>query len=290
MPSSVLGVAPELADYECYRFGRSRQRFRGPQPDLSKPYLAFIGGSETYGKFVENPFPSELGRRLGISVANWGAPQAGPGLFLKDPVLLEACSNAKVCIVSVMGATNMSNRLYSVFQRRNSRLRGVSKVLPLLFPDVDLEKFKFVHNMLFNLHKANPENFRAVELELREAWVARMRELLEAIETTRVLVWMSVRTPDEDFGPSKRDDFLLPPAFVNREMLEAVAPMADLLVEYVPDADLSLTVSDNDTNVSFSDASPEKWQMRYPGQAVHNQAADLIAEPLGDILALKTRV
>ena len=289
MSTSVLGVAPELINYNYYRFGRSRQRFRGPHPKLDKPYLAFIGGSETYGKFVEKPFPAQLGDQLGMTAANWGAPQAGPGFFLKDPVILEACSNAKICVVSVMGATNMSNRMYSVFHRRNARIRDVSKVLPLLFPDVELERFKFVHNLLFNLHRANPANFRAVELELREAWVARMKELLEAIETTRVLVWMSVRTPEEDFGPIERDDFLIPPAFVNRDMLEAVAPMADLVIEYVPDPELSNSDAKAGPKVSFSsEPAPEKWQTLYPGQAVHNQASELILDPLRDILSINS--
>ena len=282
MPTASMGVAPELIDYQNYRFGRARQRYRGPKPDLDKPYVAFIGGSETYGKFVEKPYPALVGEALGLNVANWGTPEAGPGFFLKDPVLLEACSCAQVCVVSLMGAPNMSNRLYSVFQRRNARLKGVSKMLPLLFPEVNLTQYRFVHNMLFNIHKSNPENFKAVELELREAWIARMRELLEAIETTRVLVWMSVRAPEEDYGPKERGDFVVPPAFVNREMVEAVAPMADLMVEYVPAE--ALAKADGASEAPFFAGSGNDGMARYPGQAVHEQAAQLLAEPLQDIL------
>lgn len=287
MPSATLGVAPELIDYQNYRFGRARQRFRGPKPDLSKPYLAFIGGSETYGKFVEAPYPSLIGEALGQPVANWGTPEAGPGFFLKDPVILEACSCSKVCVISVMGAPNLSNRLYSVFHRRNARLKGFSKMLPLLFPEINLNSFRFVHNMLFNLYKANPENFKAVELELREAWIARMRELMEAIETTRVLVWMSVRAPEEDFGPKERGDFIVPPAFVNREMVEAIAPMADLLVEYVPSREMAAANPDVEAPFFSGTGTGENAPARYPGQAVHQQAADLLAGPLRDVLAAK---
>ena len=286
MATTALGVAPELIDYKSYRFGRARQRYRGPRPDLDKPYLAFIGGSETYGKFVEKPYPALIGERLGANVANWGSPEAGPGFFLKDPVVLEACSCAQVCVVSIMGATNMSNRLYSVFNRRNARIRDTSKMLRLLFPDLDLGQYRFVHNLLYNLFKANPENFKAVELELREAWVARMRELLESIETARVLVWMSVRAPEEDNVARDRGAFVVPPAFVNRDMVEAIAPMADLLVEYVPDvASVQGSIDSPFFQGSGSDASA--W--RYPGQAIHDQCTDILAAPLADILRIKGR-
>lgn len=288
MPAATMGVAPELIDYKNYRFGRARQRFRGPKPDLSKPYIAFIGGSETYGKFVDQPYPAMVGEALDFPVANWGTPEAGPGFFLKDPVVLEACSCAKICVVSIMGAPNMSNRLYSVFHRRNARLKGTSKMLPLLFPEVNLEKFRFVHNMLYNLHKANPENFKAVELELREAWVARMRELLEAIETTRVLVWMSVRAPEEDYGPKERGDFVVPPAFVNRQMVEEIAPMADMLVEYVPGEALARADPRQDLPF-FSGSGGDGNLARYPGQEVHSQAASLLTDPLREVLAIKAR-
>ena len=60
-------------DYNTYRFGRSRQRFRGPKPDLSEPYISFVGGSETFGKFVEQPFPARLQDALDYTCANWGS-------------------------------------------------------------------------------------------------------------------------------------------------------------------------------------------------------------------------
>ena len=267
-------------EYNTYRFGRSRQRFRGPKPDLSGSYISFIGGSETFGKFVEHPFPALLEESLDFTCANWGTPGAGPSFFLKDPVVLEACSNSKVCVVSVMGAVAMSNRLYSVFKRRNSRVRTMSAGLRAMFPDLNLEDFRFAHNMLRHMHRDNPSNFKVLEIELREAWIARMRELLDEIETSRVLFWMSERTPEEKTSTDARAAFVTHPAFVDREMLEAVAPMADLVVEYVPQT----------PSQDWASADPKEGlpALPVPGDLMHQQAAQLLAGPLRDILSSQT--
>lgn len=285
MAGPVMGVPAELIDYRNYRFGRARQRYRGPKPDLSGNYIAFLGASETYGKFVERPFPAIIGERLGISAANWGSPEAGPSFFLKDPVVLEAASCAKICVVTMMGAVNISNRLYSVFKRRNARVRSVSKMLELLYPDMDLKQYRFTHNLLYNLYRENPKNFKAVELELREAWIARMRELLDDIETVKVLLWMSARSPDDDAGPTGRHSFINAPSFVNREMVEALAPMADVVVEYVPEMR-----GDGPAPDIYCGAEAEDSAWRYPGQPMHNQVAALLEAPLADILGIKLPV
>ncbi len=279
--AAAVKTVQEL-DYKTYRFGRSKQRFRGPQPDLTQPYVAFIGGSEPFGKFVEKPFPAILGQKLDYSCVNWGTPGAGPSFFLRDPVVLEACSKAKVCVITVMGAVAMSNRLYSVFKRRNSRIRDTSKTLKALYPNMKLGDFRFAHNMLRKMHQGNPENFKVVEIELREAWVARMRELLEEIETTRVLLWMSARAPEEEPRIKDPGAFTSPPAFVNREMIEKVAPMADILVEYV--AGHGVANMPGDGRIFTEDQADAA--LRYPGQTMHNQVADLLADPLKQIVAI----
>jgi len=150
-------------------------------------------------------------KALDYTCVNWGTPGAGPSFFLKDPVVLEGCSNSQACVISVMGAVAMSNRLYSVFKRRNSRVKTTSASLKAMFPNLNLDGFRFAHNMLRLMHNDNPSNFKVLEIELKEAWIARMCELLDEIETTRVLLWMSERTPDESLGLENRSSFVWPP-------------------------------------------------------------------------------
>lgn len=277
---SEVETGQTVLEYNSYRFGRSKQRFRGPQPDLTQPYVAFIGGSEPFGKFVPDPFPCQLQDRLQMQCANWGTPGAGPSFFLRDPVLLEACSAAKACVVTVMGAVAMSNRMYSVFKRRNARIRDTSKTLKALYPNMQLGDFRFAHNMLRKMYQRNPRNFEVIEIELREAWVARMSELLEEIETTRVLLWMSDRAPEEDPRADDPDRYTSSPAFVNREMLESVAPLADILVEYVAGSGVSNLPGDGRI---YSEEQADA-AVRYPGMTMHTQVAELLEAPLRQVI------
>lgn len=187
----AYGIEIEDArEVELYRFGRSKQVFRGPKPDLSKPYFAFIGGSEPFGKFVREPFPKLVENRIKQTCVNLSTPGAGPGFYLRDPVVLETCSLAKICVVQVMSAAQLSNRMYSVYPRRNMRLRGVSGTLRALYPQMDFSKFKYVSALIPELRNVNSEAYKIVLAEQQSAWMARMLELLQDVETRKILLWI----------------------------------------------------------------------------------------------------
>ncbi len=180
----------EVGGVELYRFGRSQQVFRGPKPDLSKPYIAFIGGSEPFGKFVLEPFPKLVENTIGQTCITLSTPGAGPGFFLKDPVVLETCSRAKTCVIQVMDAVPLSNRMYSVYPRRNMRLRAVSEPLRALYPQVDFSSYRYVSAMIRKLKKVDAEAYSVVLAEQQSAWLARMLELFQDIETRKILLWI----------------------------------------------------------------------------------------------------
>lgn len=214
------GIAIEEAgEAELYRFGRSKQVFRGPKPSLANPYFSFIGGSEPFGKFVMEPFPRLVESKIGRTCVNFGSPGAGPGFFLKDPVLLEACSDSIACVVQVMSAAQLSNRMYSVFPRRNMRLRGVSDTLKSLYPKIDFSGFRYVSSMLRKLQVDDADAYQVVLTEQRSAWLARMLELLEDIEAPKLLLWLDVRGGDEMTKT------------VTPEMVEILAKHADRLLK-----------------------------------------------------------
>lgn len=267
-------------DYQSYRFGRARQRFRGPMPDLSGSYVSFIGGSETFGKFSPIAFPNLLEQKLKTPCANWGTPGAGPWFFLKDPVLLEALSRSRVCVISVMGAIPNSNRLYTVYKRRNARVRDLTEQIKALFPKLDHNGYRFANNMLRSMEKSNKANFKLIEMEIRAAWVARMRELLVDIETYKVLLWFSQRRPED---VSKRP-FDQAPTFVNREMLDTVAKDVDEVIEVIlPPQNIERARMDR---VFYSDE--EGAAMLHPGMSEHAIAAEALQQPLQ--AALKSRL
>lgn len=123
------------------RYGSSRLLFRGPRRPLDGRQIAFVGGSETYGRCVAEPFPRLVEAALGAPCVNFGQVNGSIDVAVNDPLLMQACREAVVSVVEVTGALNMSNRFYQVHPRRNDRLTRVSTVLQALFPDVDFSEF-----------------------------------------------------------------------------------------------------------------------------------------------------
>lgn len=201
----AYGIDPLLRDdLIFYRFGRAQQVFRAPRPDLRRPYCAFIGGSETFGKHVRVPFPALLQDRTGIPAANFGTPGAGPGFFLSDPAVLQVANAAELTVVQVMSPAAVSNRMYSVYPRRNTRLYAASETLRMLYPEVDFKGFRFVRWMLWNLERIDPARFAIVLAEIHSAWLARTAELLGALEGHKILLWIHHPALEKSLPPQAR--------------------------------------------------------------------------------------
>lgn len=217
-------------DYYPCHYGNSRLLFRGPKRDTNKAYVAVLGGTEAYGKFVPNPFPDLLERDLGLGVANLGCMNAGPDVFLNEPAIVEVAARSCVTVLQILGAQNLSNRYYAVHPRRNDRFLGASPVLKAIFPQVDFTEFNFTRHMLTALQSVSADRFEVVAEELRAAWVARMKTLLGRLTGPVALLWMADDTPPP---PARRVDMALSPMLVDGEMIAALRPKAAAYVEVV---------------------------------------------------------
>lgn len=215
-------------DYAPCRYGTSRTLFRGPARSLDGDYIACLGGTETYGRFVTRPFPDLLEAGLGRTTVNFGCINAGLDVFLHDKVIMRACAQAALTVVQIVGAQNMSNRFYSVHPRRNDRFLRASRRMTEIWPDVDFSEIHFTRHLLSVLQASSPGQFAKLRHELNEAWVARMRSLARELGGRVVLLWMSDRRPDD---PAELDDG--GPLFVTGSMIEAVLPDVLDVVEVV---------------------------------------------------------
>jgi hypothetical protein len=224
---TIDSLGDAALDYLPCRYGSSRLLFRGPRSDLTFPYIAFLGGTETYGKFVETPFVMQLDEMLKPTCVNFGCMNAGVDVFLHDPFLPDAARRAEVTVLQAPSAQNMSNRLYQVHPRRNDRFVSATNMLRSIFPDVDFARFHFNKHMLAHLHDVSPERYRIVEQELHEAWKARMVSLLDRISGRIVLMWLSERRPDDTAHVRQE------PMHVTAEMLEHVRSHVTQYVEIV---------------------------------------------------------
>ncbi|MBO9475525.1 hypothetical protein J7413_18430 [Shimia sp. R10_1] len=217
-------------EYEPCHYGESRLMFRGPQKSLDDPYVAFIGGTETYGKFVQQPFVEIVDQTLPLTCVNLGYVNAGIDAFLAEPSVLEMAQRAEVTVVQVMGAQNMSNRYYKVHPRRNDRFIGASNMMQMVFNEIDFSEFHFTRHMLGTLCARTPDRYSMVRDELRMAWSARMKLLLNTIGGKVVLLWVADHAPETALGTSGLGP---DPLFVDRLMIEELRPLVEDVVEVV---------------------------------------------------------
>lgn len=259
-------------DYLPCRYGTSKLLFRGPRRRLDGDYCALLGGSETYGKYVRTPYPALLEDRLGASVVNFGYMNAGADVFLNEPVIIDACNKARVTVVQLLGAHNMSNRFYAVHPRRNDRFLRASALMKTIFREVDFTEFHFTRHMLLSLKERSPKKYTLIESELKAAWVARMRLLLQRIVGRSVLLWIGDHHP----GGVARDALGPDPLLIDSGMVEAIRPHATDFVRVVPSVAAGLAGT---AGMEFDPLdAPAAAQM--PGPAVHEEVACALAPVL----------
>lgn len=256
-------------DYFPCRYGSSRLLFRGPRRDIDRAYVAVLGGTETYGKFVPMPFPDLIERELGLPVANLGCMNAGPDVFLNEQTVTEIAARASVTVVQILGAQNLSNRYYAVHPRRNDRFLGATPLLRAIYPRVDFTEFNFTRHMLMSLQQASPDRFEVLAEELRAAWVARMKLLLSRLGRRVVLLWVSDHPPP---SPTRRVDLARNPLLIDSEMISAVRfPVAGYVEAVFSPAALSQGVE----GMAFAPMEAPA-AAGLPGPAAHQEVADLL--------------
>ncbi|MFO7771663.1 MAG: DUF6473 family protein [Roseovarius gahaiensis] len=272
------GRAP--LDYcPCHYFG-SKLTFRGPKRQLHGDYVVFLGGTETYGKFIRAPFAAMVEKRLGVACVNLGWPNAGLDVLLNDPAMSKARADAAAVVLQLPGAQNMSNRFYTVHQRRNDRFLTATDALRRLFPDVDFTEFHFTRHMLRRLQRVSPERFDLVREELRAVWVERIGKLLAGDGPPVVALWFAARRPGHGCDGA---DLAQDPAFVTRRMLEAVRGRAVQVVEVTASATALKTGT---SGMVFSSAeAPAANELL--GPAAHAEAAMALVPALRGVMVTK---
>ena len=260
-------------DYYPCRYGKSKLLFRGPCRDLDQPYVAVLGGTETYGKFVPVPFPARVEQDTGFRMVNLGCVNAGLDVYINELAVIDIAARAQVTVVQIVGAQNLSNRYYDVHPRRNDRFLRASNLLRSVFREVDFTEFHFTRHMLHALQAVSVEKFEVVAEELRASWVSRMIGLLARIPGKTVLLWMADHRP---LLPGKRANLASDPILVDTEMIAAVRAHATVYLEVVstPAAQAAGT-----TGMAFAPFD-EPAAMQMPGPAVHEE----VALALGSVL------
>lgn len=265
------------------RYPESKLIFRGPKKNLRHDYMACLGGTETFGRFVTYPFPHLLEETLGMPCVNLGWPNAGIDVLLYDQGLRDVASAANLAVLQVPCAINMTNRYYKVHKRRNDRFLVAKEPLRALFPEVDFMEFNFTRHMLLHLRSVSVERFVNVHAELASTWVAGMIQFVKAVETPVVLFWFSDRKPDHRSNdPSVHYD----PALVTRDMLLSVRPFFAGLVEYeIPGGAHADKVEQGQVKAAIHEYDLHAAR-ELPGQRAHKRAAKVLIPSVKELLEM----
>ena len=68
----------------------------GPKKSCKHSYGVCLGGADTFGGEVPNPFSAMLEREMGMPILNLGAQHSGAGFYSEDDAIHEIIENAQV--------------------------------------------------------------------------------------------------------------------------------------------------------------------------------------------------
>lgn len=257
-------------DYAPCSYGTSRLVFRGPPRPLDAPYVAVIGGTESYGKFVQRPWPMLVEDAIGVPTINLACVNAGADAYLADQGVLQVAGAARAVVVQVTGAVNLSNAFYAVHPRRNDRFLRALPPLVRLYPEVDFTNIHFTRHLMLTLRKVSPERLLDVADALRQTWAERTDMLLERLAVPKILLWMASRSPRDPVVDLSGD-----PLLVDGGMIDVVRPRADAYVEVL------LPPPGDPTEEGLSFASLERPAAEgMPGVRAHRAVAQAVVAAL----------
>jgi len=217
----------DAIDYHLCSLPGLGGHFRGPYPGelIDNQFVACVGAAQTFGVFCRFPFPAQLEERIGLRCVNMGIGGAGPEAFFRPPHLA-LINRSRLAIVQVMSARCVSN---SEFVHPG----GFSNGRRRSHPDSPLEQA----SELWGRYIAENSKEKVISLvgESRANWVEWYKKLLASITVPKILFWFSERKPEEKSGGDDTRSFNTLsggyPHFVNRDMLEALRPCVDSVVE-----------------------------------------------------------
>jgi len=211
-------------------YGISKLPFRGPRRPTDGRYVAFLGGSETFARFIEKPFPDLTETAIGEVCVNLGCQSAGPDVFLQDTALQSLCHDAAATVIQIVGAANLSNTFYKVHPRRNDRFIAPTAKLLALYPEIDFAEIAFTGHLISRLRTVDEERFGTVRKAMQSTWLRRMKVLIGQSTGPVLILWFGSRAPDE---PSEGQNPAHHPVFVTRTMLEGLRPHVADIIEVV---------------------------------------------------------
>lgn len=248
--------------------GISKEKFRGPALDPSRPYVACIGAAQTFGRFCTRPFPSVLSVACDFQFLNLAVGGAGPRLF-DTPEYLNYLNKAEFVIVQIMAGRSEGNSLFD--NSASGDLYGIRLK--------DKKRMRF-EDFLSELRETSSLDLvTQIVRETQDNYVRSYIRLLNHINRPKLLLWLSNRSPDEpeDLTWETVGHY---PQLVNRSMVERVRHYADGYVECVSTAGIPQQLWIADKPIDGARLENNRlMNYYYPSPIMHMLAAQAL-EPL----------
>ena len=178
----------DIVDYQEFTLPGCPAPFRGPcfDPQVAAPgsYFTCLGAAQTFGCFVDRPFPEIVAERTGLKALNLAVGGTGPGFYLQYPSLIAAMNRGRFVILQCMAARHESNSRFEAdgyVEFVKDRVHGDSVDSGTAWRRVIDEEF---------------DKAPCYVAESRASWLATMRKLVDAITVPVVFFWFSRREPD----------------------------------------------------------------------------------------------
>jgi len=246
-------------------------QFRGAPPDLEKPFLAFIGAAQTFGRFSHEPFAILVGERLGLPILNLGVGGAGPRHFNRRNYL-DVLNKADLVVMQVLSGRSSSCSLFD-----NSRSNGMRGKTPFSLDEMRVDEFYKSIN-----ERMGEAAVRQAADEMRRDYQANFIELLAGITRPKILLWLSSRSPDyaDDYANVPYGVFSKFPQLVNRGMVEELKAFSDAYVECVSETGLPQRLWPSTASIKGAVSRNGMLENTYyPSPQMHREAAEALVEP-----------
>lgn len=178
-------------DYDLWFADEGRLAFRGPGTDLRQSnLLTFIGAAQTFGRFVDRPFPEMFRPFSKLPVANLGVSGAGPERYLNDPFLRDVLSRSRYVFIQAMSGRSVSAGVFKVGGNN-----GVS-----IFQEGARKGEQHLAQDAYRILRVEygEDQYREQIRLVQEAWVERYVDLVETAGGRACLIWISERAIDSD--------------------------------------------------------------------------------------------
>ncbi|MBK8976206.1 MAG: hypothetical protein IPM29_09780 [Planctomycetes bacterium] len=175
-------------DLQAYP-GLDGLEFRGPRVDIDARPIVCLGAAQTFGRFVDAPFPRLLADALGVPVLNLAVGGVGPRHYLQ-PHYSPYLRAARLVVVQVLSGSNASNSLVT---DAHETLHRCGAMLATRRDDGRRTTNREVLHEV--LAAGGPSAVRRVVAETRADFVTATIELLSCTPVPTVLLWFSIRRP-----------------------------------------------------------------------------------------------